>query len=213
MALTFGWWMPASVDEAIAYGAAQDRALVHRRKKTEPLRRKILADLKVAEVRLRRALVSLELFEALDRLDPEKVQSDAHLLAVAREPKSSAQSASFARRMRRWMREDRRLHPEYWDGERPRMPWERPVVDVLKSVGALRESIATEQVAFPKNRPASAERENVLRVLHAQKRTDSEIVDALMTSGLEKGTRSQVAKRVRSALNEFDKRRVRRTEK
>jgi hypothetical protein len=44
-------------------------------------------------------------------------------------------------------------------------------------------------------------------------RTDEDIVQALMAYGLEKGTRAQVTKRVRSALNEFDKRRVRRTEK
>jgi hypothetical protein len=213
MALKVGWWTPSSVDEATAHGAAEDRAIVHRRKKTEPLRRRVLADLAVAEKRLRNALVLLARFDALERADPETVEFERRILAAPHQAESHVHVAAFSRNMRRRMREDRKQHPEYWDGKRPRMPWERRVVDVLKSVTAVRDSIAAEQVSFPRYRPASAKREQVLRILHAQMRTDEDIVQALMAYGLEKGTRAQVTKRVRSALNEFDKRRVRRTEK
>jgi hypothetical protein len=213
LVLKFGWWSPASVDEAVTYGTAQDRALVHRRTKTEPLRRKILSELTAAEKRLRNALSLLERFDALFRADPEKVESEARFLARDRKPLPASEVTALIRRMRRWERDDRRLHPEYWQGKRVRMPWERRVIDVINTLAELHESIAAETVRVPRHRPVWAARDHALRVLHAEGRADREIAAILIERGVEKGSPAQVEKRVRSALNERIKPGVRRSQK
>jgi hypothetical protein len=213
MALKLGWWRPGNVDEALSFGRALDQALVHRRSRTEPQRRKSLMALDAAKKGLERALLALEKMDSAHKDDPERREFDTRVvsrLTDGASDRTKDQAKTAQQRMHRWARENRKAEPDHWSGLRLRSLWELSVLRLIRQVVALRISIADETVRFPKSRPKKHARAEIVSLLDEQGKSERKIAESLIRLGVETHGPKTVERRVRSMLDEQKKPRARR---
>jgi len=156
---------------------------IHRRTRTEPARKRVLLALGAAETKLKKALAHLKGLVAAYDDDPGRRLSEDLLVKRARLTFSAAQAADMYERVRNSVRGERARHPEYFEGERSLMPWERSAVDLLKGISELRDSVSAETEKFPRGRPK--ELGEVELFLRRQGHSDSEIAELLKEHDLE----------------------------